>query len=183
MLATTGGRVSALRASDHTVLWQRSIGKGIMKVIIQQQIVYVATLTRGSLDIYALNARDGEVNWHRSLGERLNVIPDGLVVDDGLVIISDPHIYALDARTGREVQLYPDYRPASLGEWLLTAHNGINYAADTDNYGKASLVAFQARDKKLLWQYEFPTPYIAPESVSIVNDIVYVHAGGGTPPT
>ena len=82
--------------------------KGIMKVIIEQQIVYVATLTRGSLDIYALNARDGEVNWHRSLGERLNVIPDGLVVDDGLVIISDPHIYALDARTGREVQLYPD---------------------------------------------------------------------------
>src|SRR5260221_3747666 len=181
VLATTGGGVTALRVNDHMVLWQRGIGKEIMKVIMQQQIVYVATFTRGSLDIYALNARNGEVNWHRSLGERLNVIPDGLVVDDGLVIISDTHIYALDARTGREVQLYPDYLPASLGELLLTAHDGIIYAADTDNHGKASLVAFRARDKKLLWQYEFPTPYIAPERVSIVNDIVYVHAGGGDP--
>ena len=178
VLARGGGGVSALRASDHKVLWQRSIGKEIMKVIMQQQIVFVATLTRGSLDIYALNARNGEVNWHRSLGNRLNFIPDGVVVDDGLVIISDFHIYALDAGTGREVHRYPDYLPASSGEWLLTAHDGIIYAADTDRYGKASLVAFQARDQKLLWQYEFPISYIEPETVSIVNDIVYVHAGG-----
>ena len=181
VLATTGGFVSALRASDHAVLWQRSIGNEIMEVVMQQQIVYVATFTRGGLDIYALNARDGEVNWHRSLGERLNIRTGGLVVDDGLVILSDTHIYALDARTGRDLQLYPDYRPASSGEWLLTAHNGIIYAADQDKYGKASLVAFQARDKKLLWQYEFPA-YIAPESVSVVNDIVYVRTGGVGPP-
>ena len=176
VLAGADGVVSALRASDHTILWQQQIGKEISILTMWQQIVYVVPFISGHMDIYALNARNGAVIWHHPLTNEVN-LPQGLAVDDGLVILSDAYgIYALDARTGREVQHYPGYPRATSGEWVITVHNGIIYAADTDKDNQTSLVAFRARDKKLLWRHEFPSN-VAPEAVSIANNIVYVHAG------
>jgi quinohemoprotein ethanol dehydrogenase len=137
--------------------------------LVKDGIMYIVT---GNDDVFALNAKTGEILWERWSGidQKLTSVccgwdNRGLVIGDGMVFLGqlDANVVALDIKTGKEVW------KTAIEDWhngygITSAplyYDGIVYSGITGGeFGvRGRLTALDAKTGKILWRwYTLPGP-------------------------
>jgi quinohemoprotein ethanol dehydrogenase len=137
--------------------------------LVKDGIMYVVT---GNEDVFALNAKTGEILWERWSGidQKISTVccgwvNRGLAIGEGMLFLGqfDVNVVALDIKTGKEVWKTP------IEEWqngygITSAplyHDGIVYSGITGGeFGvRGRLTALDAKTGKILWRwYTLPGP-------------------------
>jgi quinohemoprotein ethanol dehydrogenase len=137
--------------------------------IVKDGIMYIVT---GNDDVFALNAKTGEILWERWSGidQKLTSVccgwdSRGLAIGEGTVFVGqlDANVVALDSKTGKEVW------KTAIEDWhdgygITSAplyYNGIVYSGITGGeFGvRGRLTALDAKTGKVLWRfYTLPGP-------------------------
>ncbi len=137
--------------------------------LVKDGIMYVVT---GNDDVFALNAKTGEIAWERWSGIDQSIstvccgwVNRGLAMGEGMVFLGqfDARVVALDIKTGKEVWKTP------IEEWqngygITSAplyYNGIIYSGITGGeFGvRGRLTALDAKTGRILWRwYTLPAP-------------------------
>jgi quinohemoprotein ethanol dehydrogenase len=137
--------------------------------LVKDGIMYITT---GNDDVFALNAKTGEILWERWSGIDQKITSvccgwdnRGLAMGEGMVFLGqlDANIVALDMKTGKEVWKTP-IEVWQNGYGVTSAplyFDGIVYTGITGGeYGvRGRLTALDAKTGKILWQwYTLPAP-------------------------
>src|SRR6478736_2700697 len=137
--------------------------------LVKDGVMYVTT---GNDDVFALNAKTGEMLWERWSGidQKLTSVccgwdNRGVAMGEGMVFIGqlDADVVALDAKTGKEVWKTP-IEVWQDGYGVTSAplyYDGIVYSGITGGeYGvRGRLTALDAKTGKILWRwYTLPAP-------------------------
>jgi alcohol dehydrogenase (cytochrome c) len=137
--------------------------------LVKDGIMYVVT---GNDDVFALNAKTGEILWERWSGidQKISTVccgwaNRGLAMGEGLLFLGqlDANVVALDTQSGKEVWKTP------IEEWqngygITSAplyYDGVVYAGITGGeFGtRGRLTALDAKSGKILWRwYTTPAP-------------------------
>ena len=137
--------------------------------LVKDGIMYVVT---GNDDVFALNAKTGEIQWERKSGidQKITTVccgwlNRGLAMGEGLLFLGqlDTNVVALDIKTGKEVWKTP------IEQWLngyvVTSaplyYDGIVYSGISGGeFGtRGRLTALDAKTGKILWRaYTLPDP-------------------------
>ncbi len=137
--------------------------------LVKDGVMYVIT---GNDDVFALNAKTGEILWERWSGIDQKItsvccgwVNRGLAVGDGTLFLGqfDANVVALDIKTGKEVWRTP-IEVWQDGYGITSAplyYDGIVYSGITGGeYGvRGRLTALDAKTGKILWRwYTLPGP-------------------------
>jgi alcohol dehydrogenase (cytochrome c) len=137
--------------------------------LVKDGIMYVVT---GNDDVFALNAKTGEILWERRSGIDQSIttvccgwLNRGLAMGEGMLFLGqlDTKVVALDIKTGKEVWSTP------IEEWengyVVTSaplyYDGIVYSgiAGGEFGTRGRLTALDAKTGKILWRsYTLPGP-------------------------
>lgn len=137
--------------------------------LVKDGIMYVVT---GNEDVFALNAKTGEILWERWSGidQKISTVccgwvNRGLAMGEGMVFLGqfDTNVVALDIKTGKEVWKTPieDWHN---GYGITSAplyYDGIVYSGITGGeFGvRGRLTALDAKTGQILWRwYTLPGP-------------------------
>jgi quinohemoprotein ethanol dehydrogenase len=137
--------------------------------LVRNGVMYVVT---GNDDVFALNAKTGEIIWERWSGIDQKItsvccgwVNRGLAISDDLVFLGqlDANVVALDIKTGKEVWKTPIEKWED-GYGITGAplyYDGIVYSGITGGeFGtRGRLTALDAKTGKILWRwYTTPAP-------------------------
>ena len=179
----TNQRYSALKQVDTTNIKQlkgawmtRLKGSGFggkysfeASPLVKDGIMYVVT---GNEDVFALNAKTGEIQWERWSGidQKISTVccgwvNRGLAMGEGMLFLGqfDANVVALDIKTGKEVWRTP-IEVWQDGYGITSAplyYDGIVYSGITGGeFGvRGRLTALDAKTGKILWRwYTLPGP-------------------------
>jgi quinohemoprotein ethanol dehydrogenase len=179
----TNQRYSALKQIDTTNVKQlkgawmtRLKGSGFggkysfeASPLVKDGIMYVVT---GNEDVFALNAKTGEILWERWSGidQKISTVccgwvNRGLAMGEGMLFLGqfDANVVALDIKTGKEVWRTP-IEVWQDGYGITSAplyYDGIVYSGITGGeFGvRGRLTALDAKTGKILWRwYTLPGP-------------------------
>jgi len=179
----TNQRYSALKQIDTTNVKQlkgawmtRLKGSGFggkysfeASPLVKDGIMYVVT---GNEDVFALNAKTGEIQWERWSGidQKISTVccgwvNRGLAMGEGMLFLGqfDANVVALDIKTGKEVWRTP-IEVWQDGYGITSAplyYDGIVYSGITGGeFGvRGRLTALDAKTGKILWRwYTLPGP-------------------------
>jgi len=137
--------------------------------LVKDGIIYVVT---GNDDVFALNAKTGEILWERKSGidQKITTVccgwlNRGLAMGEGMVFLGqlDTNVVALDIKTGKEVWKTP------IEQWqngyVVTSaplyYDGIVYSGISGGeFGtRGRLTALDAKTGKILWRaFTLPGP-------------------------
>jgi len=131
--------------------------------LVKDGIMYVVT---GNEDVFALNAKSGEILWERWSGidQKISTVccgwvNRGLAMGEGLLFLGqfDANVVALDIKTGKEVWRTP-IEVWQDGYGITSAplyYDGIVYAGITGGeFGvRGRLTALDAKTGKILWRW------------------------------
>ena len=137
--------------------------------LVKDGIMYVVT---GNDDVFALNAKTGEIQWERWSGIDQQIttvccgwLNRGLAMGEGMVFLGqlDANVVALDIKTGKEVWKTPieDWKNGYGVTSAPLYYDGIIYSGITGGeYGvRGRLTALEAKTGKILWRsYTLPAP-------------------------
>ena len=137
--------------------------------LVKDGIMYVVT---GNDDVFALNAKTGELQWERWSGIDQQIttvccgwLNRGLALGEGMVFLGqlDANVVALDIKTGKEVWKTPieDWKNGYGVTSAPLYYDGIIYSGITGGeYGvRGRLTALDAKTGKVLWRsYTLPAP-------------------------
>jgi quinohemoprotein ethanol dehydrogenase len=180
---TTNQRYSTLKQIDTTNVQQlkgawvtRLKGSGVggkysfeATPLVKDGVMYVST---GNDDVFALNAKTGEMLWERWSGidQKLTSVccgwdNRGLAMGEGMLFIGqlDANVVALDMKTGKEVWKTPieDWKNGYGVTAAPLYYDGIIYSGMTGGeFGvRGRLTALDAKTGKILWRwYTLPAP-------------------------
>jgi quinohemoprotein ethanol dehydrogenase len=156
--------------------------------IVKDGIMYVTT---GNDDVFALNAKTGEIQWERWSGINQSITSvccgwdnRGVAIGEGLVFLGqlDANVVALDIKTGKEVW------KTQIEDWhngygITSAplyYDGIVYIGITGGeYGvRGRLTALDAKTGKILWRfYTLPGPGDVGGDTWPAGSDQYLHGG------
>ena len=137
--------------------------------VVKDGIMYIST---GNDDVFALNAKNGEILWERWSGidQKLTSVccgwdNRGVAIGEGMLFLGqlDANVVALDIKTGKEVWKTP-IEVWQDGYGITSAplyYDGIVYSGITGGeYGvRGRLTALDAKTGKILWRsYTLPGP-------------------------
>jgi quinohemoprotein ethanol dehydrogenase len=137
--------------------------------LVKDGVMYVIT---GNDDVFALNAKTGEILWERWSGIDQKItsvccgwVNRGLAMGEGMLFLGqfDANVVALDIKTGKEVWRTP-IEVWQDGYGITSAplyHDGIVYSGITGGeYGvRGRVTALEAKTGKILWRwYTLPGP-------------------------
>src|SRR6266446_6427289 len=137
--------------------------------LVKDGIMYVVT---GNDDVFALNAKTGEILWDRWSGidQKISTVccgwlNRGLAMGEGMLFLGqlDANMVALEIKTGREVWKTPieDWRNGYGVTNAPLYYDGIVYTGNTGGeFGvRSRLTALDAKTGKILWRwYALPGP-------------------------
>ncbi|HME25253.1 MAG TPA: PQQ-binding-like beta-propeller repeat protein [Acetobacteraceae bacterium] len=137
--------------------------------LVKDGIMYVVT---GNDDVFALNAKTGEIQWERWSGIDQQIttvccgwLNRGLAMGEGMLFLGqlDANVAALDIKTGKEVWKTPieDWKNGYGVTSAPLYYDGIIYSGITGGeYGvRGRLTALDAKTGKILWRsYTLPAP-------------------------
>ena len=137
--------------------------------LVKDGIMYVVT---GNDDVFALNAKTGEMLWERWSGidQKISTVccgwlNRGLAMGEGMLFLGqlDANVVALDIKTGKEVWKTPieDWRNGYGVTSAPLYYDGIVYSGNTGGeFGvRSRLTALDAKTGKILWRwYTLPGP-------------------------
>ena len=137
--------------------------------LVKDGIMYMVT---GNDDVFALNAKTGEILWERwsGLDQKISTVccgwlNRGLAMGEGMVFLGqlDANVVALDIKTGKEVWKTPieDWRNGYGVTSAPLYFDGIVYSGNTGGeFGvRSRLTALDAKTGKILWRwYTLPAP-------------------------
>ena len=173
---STLAQINGTNVKDLKGAWVVHLGSGLgLKYsmegtpIVKDGIMYIST---GNDDVFALNAKTGEILWERWSGidQKLTSVccgwdNRGLAMGEGMLFIGqlDANVVALDIKTGKEVWKTP-IEVWQDGYGVTSAplyFDGIVYSGITGGeYGvRGRLAALDAKTGKILWRwYTLPAP-------------------------
>ena len=137
--------------------------------LVKDGVMYVIT---GNDDVFALNAKTGEILWERWSGIDQKItsvccgwVNRGLAMGEGMLFLGqfDANVVALDVKTGKEVWRTP-IEVWQDGYGITSAplyYDGIVYSGITGGeYGvRGRVTALEAKTGKILWRwYTLPGP-------------------------
>jgi outer membrane protein assembly factor BamB len=140
------GKVIAFDAETGRIRWQRTIGPSESSPLFANKLVIVGDWSH---DVYAFTAATGNLRWHYHAG---GLIKGAIALSGNRVYFGsyDTHVYALDARTGKEV-----WRASSQPRLGRT---GTFYANPAVAYGRVyigatdgKMYSYGATSGKLRW--------------------------------
>ena len=137
--------------------------------LVKDGIMYVVT---GNDDVFALNAKTGEILWERWSGidQKISTVccgwlNRGLAMGEGMLFLGqlDANVVALDIKTGKEVWKTPieDWQNGYGVTSAPLYYDGIVYSGMTGGeFGvRGRLTALDAKTGKILWRsYTLPAP-------------------------
>jgi alcohol dehydrogenase (cytochrome c) len=137
--------------------------------LVKDGVMYMVT---GNDDVFALNAKTGELLWERWSGidQKISTVccgwlNRGLAMGEGMVFLGqlDANVAALDIKTGKEVWKTPieDWRNGYGVTSAPLYFDGIVYSGNTGGeFGvRSRLTALDAKTGKILWRwYTLPAP-------------------------
>jgi quinohemoprotein ethanol dehydrogenase len=137
--------------------------------LVKDGIMYMVT---GNDDVFALNAKTGEIQWERWSGidQKISTVccgwlNRGLAMGEGMLFLGqlDANVVALDIKTGKEVWKTPieDWHNGYGVTSAPLYYDGIVYIGNTGGeFGvRSRLTAFEAKTGKILWRwYTLPGP-------------------------
>ena len=137
--------------------------------LVKNGIMYVIT---GNDDVFALNAKTGEILWERWSGidQKISTVccgwlNRGLAMGEGMLFLGqlDANMVALEIKTGREVWKAPieDWRNGYGVTNAPLYYGGIVYTGNTGGeFGvRSRLTALDAKTGQILWRwYALPGP-------------------------
>jgi alcohol dehydrogenase (cytochrome c) len=137
--------------------------------LVKDGIMYVVT---GNDDVFALNAKTGEMLWERWSGidQKISTVccgwlNRGLAMGEGMLFLGqlDAHLVALDIKTGKEVWKTPieDWHNGYGVTSAPLYYEGIVYSGNTGGeFGvRSRLTALDAKTGNILWRwYALPGP-------------------------
>jgi len=137
--------------------------------LVKDGIMYVVT---GNDDVFAMNARTGEILWERWSGidQKISTVccgwlNRGLAMGEGMLFLGqlDANVVALDIKTGKEVWKSPieDWKNGYGVTAAPLYYEGIIYSGMTGGgFGvRGRLTALDAKTSKILWRsYTLPAP-------------------------
>jgi quinohemoprotein ethanol dehydrogenase len=137
--------------------------------LVKDGIMYMVT---GNDDVFALNAKTGEILWERWSGidQKISTVccgwlNRGLAMGEDMLFLGqlDANVVALDIKTGREVWKTPieDWRNGYGVTSAPLYFDGIVYSGNTGGeFGvRSRLTALDAKTGKILWRwYTLPAP-------------------------
>jgi quinohemoprotein ethanol dehydrogenase len=137
--------------------------------LVKDGIMYMVT---GNDDVFALNAKTGEIQWERWSGidQKISTVccgwlNRGLAMGEGMLFLGqlDANVVALDIKTGKEVWKTPieDWHNGYGVTSAPLYYDGIVYSGNTGGeFGvRSRLTAFEAKTGKILWRwYTLPGP-------------------------
>jgi quinohemoprotein ethanol dehydrogenase len=137
--------------------------------LVRDGIMYMVT---GNDDVFALNAKTGEILWERwsGLDQKISTVccgwlNRGLAMGEGMMFLGqlDANVVALDIKTGKEVWKTPieDWRNGYGVTSAPLYFDGIVYSGNTGGeFGvRSRLTALDAKTGKILWRwYTLPAP-------------------------
>ena len=143
--------------------------------LVKDGVMYIVT---GNDDVFALNAKTGEILWERWSGidQQISTVccgwdNRGLAMGEGMLFLGqlDANVVALDIKTGKEVWRAPieDWRN---GYGITSAplyYDGIVYSGITGGeFGvRGRLTALDAKTGKILWRW-----YTLPSAGEVGSD-------------
>ncbi len=166
------GNVKALKGAWMTRLNGSGIGgkySAEATPLVKDGIMYVVT---GNDDVFALNAKTGEIRWERWSGidQKISTVccgwvNRGLAMGEGMLFLGqlDTNVVALDIKTGKEVWKTPIEKWQN-GYVVTSAplyYDGIVYSGISGGeFGtRGRLTALDAKTGKILWRaYTLPAP-------------------------
>jgi len=140
------GKVIAFDAETGRIRWQRTIGPSESSPLFADKLVIVGDWSH---DVYAFTAASGNLRWHFKAG---GLVKGAIALSGNRVFFGsyDTHVYALDARTGKQV-----WRASSQPR---IGRTGTFYANPAVAYGRVYLGAtdgkmysYGATSGKLRW--------------------------------
>jgi len=140
------GKVIAFDAETGRIRWQRTIGPSESSPLFANKLVIVGDWSH---NVYAFTAATGNLRWHYHAG---GLIKGAIALSGNRVYFGsyDTHVYALDARTGKEV-----WRASSQPRLGRT---GTFYANPAVAYGRVyigatdgKMYSYGATSGKLRW--------------------------------
>ncbi len=186
------GNVSQLKGAWMTHLKGSGVGgKYSLEAtpLVKDGMMYIVT---GNDDVFALNAKTGEILWERRSGidQKLTSVccgwdNRGLAMGDGVLFLGqlDANVVALDIRTGKELWKTP-IEVWQNGYGITSAplyYDGIVYSGITGGeYGiRGRLTALDAKTGKILWRfYTLPGPNDVGGNTWPAGSDAYQHGGG-----
>lgn len=179
------GTIYALSTSDGALLWSKKTGGRIAsRPAYHNGHIFVLS---GDGNLHKLNASDGKSEWvfqtegaeHRfkrfsSSGEEFSDIWDyylsSPVVEDSVIFFgsSDRHIYAVDARSGKQIW---KYKTGDVVHSDPIVDEGIVYAGSFDGF----MYALDAADGSLRWKFDTVGAAYFPEGA--VQQGAEIHKG------
>jgi len=137
--------------------------------LVKDGIMYIAT---GNDDVFALNAKTGEILWERWSGidQKISTVccgwdNRGLAMGEGMLFLGqlDANVVALDVKTGKEVWKTPieDWHNGYGVTSAPLYYDGIVYSGITGGeFGvRGRLTALDAKTGQILWRwYTLPGP-------------------------
>ncbi len=175
VLVGSNGEITALRASDGAVIWQRKVtiptritsSQNIVTNIQVQNDVAYFTLDGG--DLFAVHVSDGSLIWRKSFGLGLT---SRLFVGGGLVVMYDfKGTHALQASDGAELWVLKDAMPFGIANGRVLVEKQAGSAM--------SLTAIGGESGKVLWTYDQVSSTVA--TVSANSTTVYAFLSGNEP--
>jgi len=131
--------------------------------LVKDGIMYMVT---GNDDVFALNAKTGEILWERWSGidQKISTVccgwlNRGLAMGEGMLFLGqlDANVGALDIKTGKEVWKTPieDWRNGYGVTNAPLYYDGIVYSGNTGGeFGvRSRLTALDAKTGKILWRF------------------------------
>ena len=143
--------------------------------LVKDGIMYMVT---GNDDVFALNAKTGEILWERWSGidQKISTVccgwlNRGLAMGEGMLFLGqlDANVVALDIKTGKEVWKTPieDWKNGYGVTSAPLYYGGIVYSGNTGGeFGvRSRLTALDAKTGKILWRW-----YTLPGSGEVGSD-------------
>jgi outer membrane protein assembly factor BamB len=167
--ANSGYAVDALDAKTGTRLWEYQLSRAPNSSPTVANGVVYSNSADG--DVYALNATNGALIWHRQLGTtlvppyQLQGLGSGQSVANGVLYLAlRNRLYALDANTGATIW---SVNGVSLGHTTPAVANGVVFIAD-GNF----VDALNASTGALLWKYLTNCDWV--KSPIVANGVLYI---------
>jgi len=177
-------RLYALNASTGGALWTYTAGGSLVTTpAVTNGVIYFDS---SDGNVYALNASTGAKLWSYNTDTSpgaANSPSANMTVANGVVYAAmgdgmseTGTLYALDASTGR--LLWSD--ASGLNASTPAVANGVVYFANTDHYGQGSVLALNANNGDVLWNYGGNStgfPGWGPGPLVVSNGVVYFTGG------
>lgn len=165
-------RVEALRASDGSPLWSRTLPVDTPAPIQLAVVAGILYVSSGADRLDALGARDGSLLWHFTSRTPFASTPS---VAGGVVYAGtqDGPVYTLRASDGLPLWQSPSRFPPSPA--APTIADGMVYL----NLQDGSIAALHASDGTVLWRSLPPSP-LTESSPLVATGVVYVSALDGS---